>query len=501
MFAKVPAAQDLAAARNAYEQAEYREALGILNSVGGNEPAPQLLRARILLRTDRATEALRLLLHLAPPTDTPEAAERSVLLGAAYGYAHDFDAGLRELEKALAASPPAELKAEAQYYRALIHWLRYDNMLAEEAALPLLEHEDANERARARILLAWIAIRRHDLPKHVEQLLAALDELERAGEKRNGFYVARTLNTLSAVCREMPLPEIVARMRAVDANLVWTSGMQADRFHFLRSMAWIDALGGDHVAAFRQLKEASIIAPSDAARVFSLADRAYLARCAGEAGFFADQLGEAHHAAQQVNWEETGGEERAALVVLAQLFSTVDAAEAIAYLERFRALQSNALRAPAYAMDARVRAFADHSEGVARLHLGESEQAEALLRESWSVFEEFSYVWRAALSALHLYEVTNDRKWLEMARKRIEPYPRSWIAGRVEKAEQPPSLTPRLTPSQRQVFDLMCEGTSTNDIAKQLQRSPYTVRNHISDILEAFGVRSRSELFALLRRQ
>jgi DNA-binding CsgD family transcriptional regulator len=52
---------------------------------------------------------------------------------------------------------------------------------------------------------------------------------------------------------------------------------------------------------------------------------------------------------------------------------------------------------------------------------------------------------------------------------------------------------PRLTPRQHQVLQLLALGRSTTDIAKELQISEQTVRNHVRFLLAELRVRSRLE--------
>jgi DNA-binding CsgD family transcriptional regulator len=52
---------------------------------------------------------------------------------------------------------------------------------------------------------------------------------------------------------------------------------------------------------------------------------------------------------------------------------------------------------------------------------------------------------------------------------------------------------PRLTPRQHQVLQLLAQGRSTTDIAKELQISEQTVRNHVRFLLAELRVRSRLE--------
>jgi DNA-binding CsgD family transcriptional regulator len=53
-----------------------------------------------------------------------------------------------------------------------------------------------------------------------------------------------------------------------------------------------------------------------------------------------------------------------------------------------------------------------------------------------------------------------------------------------------------LPPMQRKVFAEVCEGKSTAEIAQALDRSEYTISNHIKQIFKTFEVRSRSALVA-----
>jgi DNA-binding NarL/FixJ family response regulator len=53
---------------------------------------------------------------------------------------------------------------------------------------------------------------------------------------------------------------------------------------------------------------------------------------------------------------------------------------------------------------------------------------------------------------------------------------------------------------QERVFNMICEGLSTDAIAARLGRSHSTVRNHIKLIFKALDVRSRAALVAKAAR-
>jgi DNA-binding NarL/FixJ family response regulator len=58
-----------------------------------------------------------------------------------------------------------------------------------------------------------------------------------------------------------------------------------------------------------------------------------------------------------------------------------------------------------------------------------------------------------------------------------------------------------LTPRQNEVLQLLGQGASTDDIAMMLHLSKETVRNHVRQILRAFGAHSRLEAVARAHQQ
>ena len=57
-----------------------------------------------------------------------------------------------------------------------------------------------------------------------------------------------------------------------------------------------------------------------------------------------------------------------------------------------------------------------------------------------------------------------------------------------------------LTVRQLEILALMAEGLTNNEIADRLYLSPYTVRNHVSEILSKLGTSTRTEAAALAVR-
>jgi PAS domain S-box-containing protein len=68
------------------------------------------------------------------------------------------------------------------------------------------------------------------------------------------------------------------------------------------------------------------------------------------------------------------------------------------------------------------------------------------------------------------------------------------------REEEPEELPPHLTPRQTEVLRLLRRGASTDQIARELQLSRETVRNHVRHLLRALGVHTRLEAVATAAR-
>jgi DNA-binding CsgD family transcriptional regulator len=492
---------------NRFERKEFTEALlaGEFERchalLGHSEPVDVLAASRLAMRERRYVDVIGWLSRF-EATSTRVKLERDVLLGAALGFSKDYVAGRRLLGEVSRALPADDsLGEDATYYEASIAWMEHEHRDAEDLISPQLSSTDANHRARAHIVLSWIALRRRDIARQIEELEKALDEIAVATAP-DEYYRATALLTLALLCRELPLPDQTRRVRAIYDAMSWSNGLAVSHFQVTRFLGWLDALAGDALSAFRQFKMAAELAPSEHWRVQCFLDRAFLAKQTGERAFALDQLQEADRLASRLQWGDAVDEERGALLVLAELFSDVEPALAQQYLARFRALATPVLAALSYATDPRVRGFQAYSSGVAQLRLGNRESAKASLLEAWAIFEDFGYGWRAALCALHLAEATDEDGWLQRAANRIAPWPRSWIAKEIELVVSAPSPNlGEVPPAQRQVLDLLLSGKRNAEIAESLGRSSHTVRNQVAQLFQIFKVRTRAELVAVLARR
>ncbi|MDQ3963929.1 MAG: helix-turn-helix transcriptional regulator [Actinomycetota bacterium] len=60
---------------------------------------------------------------------------------------------------------------------------------------------------------------------------------------------------------------------------------------------------------------------------------------------------------------------------------------------------------------------------------------------------------------------------------------------------------PILTPTERKVIELVCEGHSNPEIARRLSVSPRTIQAHLTNVYRKLAVGGRTELVALAMRR
>ena len=379
---------------------------------------------------------------------------------------------------------------------------------AEKEIKPILAARDSEFYVQVLILNGALYAARERYENQGSTLLEAL-RVVLSSETRDVFPWGHLISQLSILSRELPNPSI--RNKAIEqVDMVpWTEDLAEPRFISLKAVGWRRALQGDYFNAFRYLKQAAACAHTLPWRVMASCDRAYLAASLGEVRWSEQELQEASELAERVEWRAIDGEERIALLLLAELNAPHDGALALSYVARFQETGDRFNAVLSFNADRRVEALVAYSLGYVRQHLGDREEAEDLYRKAFTIYDAIGYDWRAARAAMGLFQVNRDARWLDEAAKKLRPYPLSWLANHlknlvpadISSIRPIETATKRraaedLTPAQAEVYELLLTGAATREIAKKLGRSEFTVRNHIKAVFKKLKVNSRAALLS-----
>jgi len=507
-------------ARDLFKTAHLSQAASILDEAFAQGFAASdeavLLRGRLHLKLNRTkpSETIAFLTRALPGLHSKVSeAEANILLGAAHARAGDhrsarsrFALVARALKNDSLQS--SELRIELAYQSAVAFWMQRKLEEAEKEVKPILDARASALYPEILILKGALYAARERYENQGSTLLEAL-RVVLAMETRNVFPWGHLVSQLSILGREMPNPSIRNKAFEQVDKVPWTEDLAESRFISLKAVGWRRALEGDYFNAFRYLKQATACAHTLPWRVMASCDRAYLAASLGEIRWSEQELQEAAELAERVEWRAIDGEERVALLLLAELYAPHDGALALSYVARFQETGDRFNAVLSFNADRRVEGLVAYSLAYVRQHLDDKEEAEDLYRKAFSIYDAIGYDWRAARAAIGLFQVSRDTYWIDEAAKKLKLYPLSWLANRVRDlapsdfSSARPTQTAikrraaeELTPSQAEVYELLLTGAPTREIAKKLDRSEFTVRNHIKAIFKKLKVNSRAALLS-----
>jgi DNA-binding CsgD family transcriptional regulator/tetratricopeptide (TPR) repeat protein len=469
--------------------------------------AALVLKARVLTRTGRPTEAIALLAaELAEFTDPLNRLEGDSQLALAQAGLNDFanaEATLAGMDRDAYSGAPVAVRSELEYVSALVAWMKGDLSRAE---MVLRQAEDQSPLAAGKrvMLHSWIASKREHYAEQVRLMLEGV-EIARLAETADVGLLAVAARVVCGMAREISQPGLTRSARELYDSIAWTDDLGVEHFNAARTLGWALALQGtdNYIDSLRLLHRATAISPTPAWKVWGLLDRAAMKRYAGERSSSSADLYEALELIKEVRWGETLDEERTGLLYAAELLAPVDLSDASALLAQYGQISEAFSPRVAIRGDRRLDAGRAYSTGVVQQAMGDNRKARQFFESAYTVYDEIGYRWRAARTALHLYGVSQDAKWHESARRQIRDYPQSWIASDIREAASGVGDDGwnRLTPRQREVFNALCEGMTAKRIADRLQCSPNTVRNHIHWIYQAFRVESQPALITEARKR
>ncbi len=340
----------------------------------------------------------------------------------------------------------AELASELEYYDFVWHFLGGDYVSAKAALQRGLDVDRAHGQVEGYIVtlqsirsrhLSGLAAIESVAENYFEAASLLRDGLEEfsLSEAPDAGTEASLIANFATLVRDLDLEDeeyVRERLR----SLRRTAYLMPNVFHILRSLGWCRALRGDHLGAFRDLREAGAAAVSPSLQLIAAIDRAILAQGLSQQLTARDELERCQDLAARIDWERVSGDERIALLFLAQTLAPVRARAGRAMLERYQWIRAKLSPRSFAGIDRRLRADERYTEGVvAKAEANDAVAVRAFL-DAFEIWEAIGYRWRAALAAIELAVLTKDSRYAGYAAAEAVKRPGSWLAERLRTVNE-----------------------------------------------------------------
>jgi hypothetical protein len=346
--------------------------------------------------------------------------------------------------RACAATSGAEVLAELEYFDFLWYFTNGEiaqaraaisRGLAIDCTLGSSEAHIYSLRAlRARFfqMLGVLEGTNERYPRQAQFLRRALEELDLSDVPDVWSQAVLTYN-LAVLVRDIDLNE-VQFLRDRLNSLERTSYISTFVFLTLRSLGWCSALDGDHLAAFRDLREAATVATTPSLQLLAMLDRVLIAQGLSQHLTAREELERCQDLATRIDWERIESDQRAGLLFLAQALAPHRARAARTMLERYQRIKAKLAPTSLATLDRRLRADELYTEGIVARAEGNESAAVRSFVEVFEIWNAIGYRWRAALAAIELMTLTKDSRYAGYAAAEAAKRPASWLAERLRAA-------------------------------------------------------------------
>ncbi|MHB8141539.1 MAG: helix-turn-helix transcriptional regulator [Vulcanimicrobiaceae bacterium] len=391
---------------------------------------------------------------------------------------------------------PAERREQLDfsYDQALVAWMEGSVDGASAALRGVDCSGDPTSEGRVKILRSWILALERRYADQSKLLADGIRTCLAAGTPDIGI-IARAVHALSALAREMDIPQAFSLASSLCKDLPWTNDLRYERLQTLRNVGWTNALRANYISGIRQLDAAKRFAFTPYLLLLSTLDHTSIAGISGQQVVYEAGIQEAAEMMDGLN-DATSGEEMMALIVAAEVFSDVDATRSVAALRWFDRIRGDMSASFVLSKDPQNQAMHAYASARIAQRAGQRRKACAQAEAAFAIFDDMHFEWRAARCALLMHRCGAGGKWLQVAREKIARYQRSFVAEEVRELLKPGKVDGvlQLTQRQAQVLTLLVEGLTVDEVAGRLKASPNTVKVHKNRIYVALGVRNRAEL-------
>jgi DNA-binding CsgD family transcriptional regulator len=481
-----------------YEEA-LREAEHASRARGAEARDAAVVAARVELRQGNAGAVVARLepLHRRRPGEPTVA----TLLGIAnFRLGRDL-IGVRMIEDAYRSTTDVEARSEAAYYRGWAAYARRELDVADRWVATSLDDASGAVYARGLALSAWISEAREDYAGAKRSHRLALSALRNAAE-RDDELAARILHALAVYAAEMPDPRLAEFVRTQTHGFAWPASVVVHHFQTEMHLALARVNEGDVNRAMDEFETAESsagdIASLNAQARLEIAD---LYRVLGEPVAARRALNSAAQLLRQVDWKHAETSDEMGLLESACLAARLDPPRASEWIARYAATSKHDPGWPTLTADRRVQAIELQARGIVQAAVGDREKGAERLREAAQLYELLGYRRRAAYAFADLSDAGDLAASARIASllADVPAHPLLRIANARPAARSRATVAARaydVAPAERRVLDALCSGMSVKQMAKEWDRSEYTIRNHLKRLFAKFGVASSAALVA-----
>ena len=417
----------------------------------------------------------------------------------------DVDRGLARLEAAQIAAGDAHpaIRSEIALRRSRGYYVLRDLARSEES-LSAVSAESDIIYARALNYRGWIETARGDHAGAALSFVGSVQQLDQC-RHRDRLLETNNLFALSFLAAEQFDGALWDFIEARSGRLDWSAdGLPLSRWWITMAAALVHEARGETLLAFSTAREAEQLAPSAAYRVAALCRRAELARNAGETFSPADHLAQARALFDTISSETLHGDERYVPLDLAgECALAGDAGTGRRYYEVYRSLAPMDAQF-AMSADPRMDAHERLVEAAIADASGETSKAHRLYADAFRRLQELGYRRRAVACALRLGELTGHDRYYQYVTDETRSLSGDyWVRRAMARRERffMDPVARRLTAAQREVLDLICQGRTNAEIARDRDRAVTTVKHTVTGLFDAFRVRNRAELIITAQRR
>ena len=496
----------------AWNRGDYDATLGVLEGLPTSRQSPEtlLLCARALIRLDRLTDAREWLNRSVSGHRTPDNHAIQLMLQGVIEARERNASGAEALfARGLELKPHHRLRAEINYERALVQFAAQ-------------RHDDARSTLRAiRRYADIVSVRAIELEGRIHSASAdyrsahaafatALTELDKCAAIDMSLR-ASLLCEFSEMVAELDNDQ-GDRLVHEAGRITWGRSVVREQVQTLRYIGLVHRRAGRLGDAMRLFGEASSIAPGSPWQILGVAECACLCidqDCSwGADGYVA----QAQRLAEQIEWATVVGEQRVALLVLAQALARLkDGVAARTLLDLYRGTSQSQM--PESDGDDRLSTFAQHTMGLVQAACGDVAIGRGVLSGVHLAWSRLGYRWRA-LEALNDIKRIDPRRMPEWLLNEASTVHHKMLAGTERTSNRAGNEISGVELRERfarqydidlklaDILQLTVRGRTNKEIALEVPgNSERTVKNKVNRLYRIVGVKtsaanSRAKLVA-----